>query len=204
MAQFVAYFPSYKPPYCGGNIADFVLLPKCWLVLPLARHLWRTQVLCPGHKKTILKIFRNTFCLSPRGAQQCCHVLPRTGNIVGQNVAATLMWEFKAKPNVTCHNKKEATAWCSGTECPDPERRLSVRRIDPTHPRLIHDFAHHLTALTPQKNGLFTERTFLYIWMYLENFELLHRVVYPRDVNTPKQLNMGCTSWRKRLAICVE
>ena len=32
--------------------------------------------------------------LWPRGAQQCCRVLPRTGNIVGHNVPATMYPRF--------------------------------------------------------------------------------------------------------------
>ena len=79
--------------HCGGNIADVVMFPKCWLALPRAQHLWRTRILCPGHKKVFLKIFRNMF-LCPRGAQKCCRVLPRTGNIAGHNVAATMCPRF--------------------------------------------------------------------------------------------------------------
>ena len=37
--------------HCGSNIADLIMFLKCWLVLPRAKHFWRTQ-------ERFLKIFR--------------------------------------------------------------------------------------------------------------------------------------------------
>ena len=45
-------------------------------------------------QRTFLKMFRNISCVRRRGAQQCCLVLPRTGNIAGHNVAATMCPRF--------------------------------------------------------------------------------------------------------------
>ena len=44
--------------HCGGNIVDVIMFPKCWLVLPHAQHLGRTQILCPGQKNDS-EMFRN-------------------------------------------------------------------------------------------------------------------------------------------------
>ena len=64
--------------HCGGNIADVIMFPKCWLVLP------RTHKLCGGHKFCVLNtkivsenLQKHFLCL--HGAEQCRHVLPRTG-----------------------------------------------------------------------------------------------------------------------------
>ena len=53
----------------GGNIADVIVLPKCWLVLPRAQHLWRTKFVFLKNFK-LLKNF-----LFPR-SMQCVLVLP--------------------------------------------------------------------------------------------------------------------------------
>ena len=42
-----AWGPGKTRTHCGGNIADVIMFPKCWLVLPRAQHLCRTQILCP-------------------------------------------------------------------------------------------------------------------------------------------------------------
>ena len=78
--------------HCGFNIADVIRFPKCVLILPRAQHLCPTQILCPGQKNVSEKIQKHF--LRPRGAQQCCRVLPRTGNIAGHNVAATVCPRF--------------------------------------------------------------------------------------------------------------
>ena len=44
--------------------------------------------ICGGHKNVSENLQKHFLC--PRGLQQCFRVLPRTGNIVGHNVAATL------------------------------------------------------------------------------------------------------------------
>ena len=50
--------------HCGGNIADVIMFPKFWLVLPCVQHLCPTQILLPGHIEMFLKIFRNISCVS--------------------------------------------------------------------------------------------------------------------------------------------
>ena len=63
-AENVAYLGAGKKrTHCRGNIAHVIMFPKCCLVLPRAQHLWRTQILCPGHKKMFLEIFRNISCV---------------------------------------------------------------------------------------------------------------------------------------------
>ena len=44
--------------HCGGNIANVVMFPKCWLVLPRTQH-------CGGHKCPVL----DTKNVSPRAAR---------------------------------------------------------------------------------------------------------------------------------------
>ena len=78
--------------HSGGNIADIIMFPKCVLVLPRAQHLCPTQSVCPGHKKCFWSLQKHFLC--PRGAQQCCLLLPRTGNILGHNIASTMCPRF--------------------------------------------------------------------------------------------------------------
>ena len=64
-----------------GNIADVSMFPRCWLVLPRAQHVWRTQ-------KCFWKS-SGTFPVSARRATIIsCHVLPRTSTILRHNNVA--------------------------------------------------------------------------------------------------------------------
>ena len=58
---------------------------KCFPVCPRAQHLLRTQILCPGHKKMFLILFRNILC-----PQQMFPSLRSPRNIMGNNVSATM------------------------------------------------------------------------------------------------------------------
>ena len=73
--------------HCGGNIADMIMFPNCWLVLPRTQHLWRTQ-------KMFLKIFKNISCVRAARNNVAALILQRTGNIAGHNVAATMSPRF--------------------------------------------------------------------------------------------------------------
>ena len=53
----------------------------------------RATLFCVLNTKIVSENLQKHF-LCPRGAQQCCRVLPRTGNIAGHNVAATLCPRF--------------------------------------------------------------------------------------------------------------
>ena len=66
--------------HCGGNIDGVIMFPKRWLVLPRATFVADT--------KNVSKNLQKHFSC-PHGAQQCCRVFPRMGNIVGHNVVAT-------------------------------------------------------------------------------------------------------------------
>ena len=70
-----------KTHYCGGNIADVIMFPKFWLVSPRLQHLWRTQ-------KNVSENFANICCA--RAARDIVADFPRTGNVVGHNVTATM------------------------------------------------------------------------------------------------------------------
>ena len=112
-----------------------IVFPKCWLVFPRAQHLWRTQF-CVMDKK-ISENLQKHF-LYPRGAQQCCSILWRTGNIAGQNVPS-FCW------NLTCiHNGllskirgisdavKKPERWeklCDERESGQPRARNKVRNL---------------------------------------------------------------------------
>ena len=63
---------SKTKTHCGSKIAGMIMFPKCWFVLPRARHLWRTRILCPGQKKCFWKS-PETFLVSARHAK----ILPR-------------------------------------------------------------------------------------------------------------------------------
>ena len=58
---------------------------KCCPVCPRAQNLLRTQILCPGHKKMFLILFRNILC-----PQQMFPSLRSPRNIMGNNVSATM------------------------------------------------------------------------------------------------------------------
>ena len=71
-AENVAYSGAGKKrTHCRDNIAHVIMFPKCCLVLPRAQHLWRTQILCPGHKKKCLWKSSETFLASARCATTC-------------------------------------------------------------------------------------------------------------------------------------
>ena len=56
---------------------------KCFPVCPTTQHLLRTQILCPGHKKMFLILFRNILC-----PQQMFPTLCGPRNIMGNNVSS--------------------------------------------------------------------------------------------------------------------
>ena len=58
---------------------------KCCPVCPRAQNLLRTQILCPGHKKMFLILFRNILC-----PQQMFPSLRSPRNIMDNNVSATM------------------------------------------------------------------------------------------------------------------
>ena len=70
-----------------------------WSGFPSVDSFWHTCNICGGHKfcvldtKNVSENHRKHFlCL--RGAQQCCLILPQTGNIAEYNVAATMCPRF--------------------------------------------------------------------------------------------------------------
>ena len=72
--------------HCGGNIAD--VISGC----PDVDSFCHARNICGRHKFCVLDAWSvsenlQKHFLCPRGAQQCCRVLPRTGNIAGHNVA---------------------------------------------------------------------------------------------------------------------
>ena len=54
--------PGKTRTHCGGNIANVIMFPKCWLVLPRAQHLSDTHFVSWTHKM-FLRIFRNICCV---------------------------------------------------------------------------------------------------------------------------------------------
>ena len=83
----------------GGQNEDTLRQQHCWrdhVSQMLTRFATRATFVvdtCVLDTKNVSENFQKHF-LCPRGAQQCCHVLPRTGNIVGHNVAATMCPRF--------------------------------------------------------------------------------------------------------------
>ena len=58
---------------------------KCFPICPRAQHLLRTQILCPGHKKLFLILFRNILC-----PQQMFPSFRSPINIMGNNVSTKM------------------------------------------------------------------------------------------------------------------
>ena len=79
----VAQGVSKTGTQCGGSIADIIMLPIIfmWTRFATCATFVSNTNLCPGHK--------NLF-LCQCSVQQCCSILPRSGNIAGHNVAATM------------------------------------------------------------------------------------------------------------------
>ena len=64
------------------------MFPKFWLVLPARNNCVRHKF-CVLDTKNVAENLQKHF-LCPHGAQQCCRILPWTGNIAGHNVASTM------------------------------------------------------------------------------------------------------------------
>ena len=81
---------------CGGNMADVMIMFSSFLG---AQYLWRTRM--------FLETFRN-ICVCAARNNVAPPVLPRTGNIAGHNVAATMCPRFAETlhnmiTNFSCH-----------------------------------------------------------------------------------------------------